>query len=183
MNLSANFFELFGLPVRFALDKPALDKAYREVQAAVHPDRFAHAGAGEQRVSMQWATRANEAYNALRKPLPRATYLLGLHGVDLATESNTTMPADFLIEQMEWREAVADARQGKDHPELDALHQRLRDELDSRYAELGVLLDAPDHLQKNLDDAASEVRKLMFLEKLLQEIDDAVAELEDADSR
>lgn len=191
MNLSANFFELFDLPVCFALDRVALDKAYRELQGRVHPDRFADAGAAEQRVSMQWATRANEAYNALRKPLARARYLLELRGVDVAVESNTAMPADFLIEQMEWREAVEEARQGGDHHELEALHSRLRSELDGRYADLGGWLDADDGdsgrlsqadslgAQKNLDNAAAEVRKLMFLEKLLQEIDDAIADLEE----
>jgi molecular chaperone HscB len=188
MNLSANYFELFGLPVRFALDKVALDKAYRDLQAQVHPDRFANADAAEQRVSMQKATRANEAYNALRKPLSRARYFLELHGVDLGTESNTAMPSEFLIEQMEWREAVEEARLGGDHHELEALHRRVSSELDGRYAALGVLLDADslplsqgDSLrsQKNSNDAALEVRKLMFLEKLLQDIDDAIAELDE----
>lgn len=179
MNLSANYFELFGLPVRFTLDRTALDKAYRDLQAQVHPDRFADAGAAEQRVSMQWATRANEAYNVLRNPLSRARYFLELHGVDLATESNTAMPTDFLVEQMEWREAVEEARQGGDHHELETLHQRLRGELDGRYSELAAILDLPEALQKNRDNAALEVRKLMFLGKLLQEIDDALAELDE----
>lgn len=203
MNLSANYFELFGLPVRFALDKVALDKAYRDLQAQVHPDRFANAEAAEQRVSMQKATRANEAYNALRKPLSRARYFLELHGVDLGTESNTAMPSEFLIEQMEWREAVEEARLGGDHHELEALHRRVSSELDSRYSALGSLLDAAsgeaegdalqsrqgessrsshgDSLrsQNNRDNAALEVRKLMFLEKLLQDIDDAIADLDE----
>jgi molecular chaperone HscB len=203
MNLSANYFELFGLPVRFALDKVALDKAYRDLQAQVHPDRFANAEPAEQRVSMQKATRANEAYNALRKPLSRARYFLELHGVDLGTESNTAMPAEFLIEQMEWREAVEEARLGGDHHELEALHRRVGSELDGRYAALGGLLDAAangapaaspatpgndslrssqgDSLrsQEIRDNAALEVRKLMFLEKLLQDIDDAIAELDE----
>lgn len=195
MNLSANYFELFGLPVRFALDKVALDKAYRDLQAQVHPDRFAHAGPTEQRVSMQWATHANEAYNALRKPLPRARYFLELHGVNMGAESNTAMPAEFLIEQMEWREAVEEARLGGDHHELEALHRRVSSELDGRYAALGPLLDAAangspaaspaavdnDSLrsQEIRDNAALEVRKLMFLEKLIQDIDDAIAELDE----
>lgn len=184
MNLSANYFELFGLPVRYAIDKLALDKAYRDLQSQVHPDRFANASGAEQRVSMQWATRANEAYKALSKPLSRATYLLELHGVDLATESNTAMPIDFLMAQMEWREAVEEARQGGDHHELEGLHHRLRGELDGQYAALGGMLDAagnedPLELQKNHGNAAAEVRKLMFLEKLLHEIDDAITDLEE----
>ena len=187
MNLLANYFDLFGLPVRFALDRTMLDKAYHDLQGRVHPDRFAAASEVDQRVSMQWATRANEAYNALRKPLSRARYFLELHGVDLATESNTAMPADFLIEQMEWREAVEEAEHGNDHHELENLHRRLRVDLDGRYDALGKLLDAGVSFFQGAspqstdirDSAASEVRKLMFLEKLLQEIDDAIADLEE----
>jgi molecular chaperone HscB len=176
MNLSANFFELFGLPLQFALDSRALDQAYLELQSQVHPDRFADQGDAERRLSMQWATRANEAYKSLKKPLARATYLLQLRGVDLQTESNTAMPADFLLEQMEWREAVEEARQGGDHHELEQLHHRLQKQLDERYQHVAELID----LQRNDAVAAVEVRKLMFLDKLLAEIDDAIAALEDA---
>lgn len=178
MNLSSDFFELFGLPARFALDKAALDRAYRAVQAEVHPDKFAHAAEAEQRVAMQRATRVNEAYLALKNPLKRARYLLELSGVDVAVETNTAMPMDFLVEQMEWREAADEARRAGELHELEHLHQRLRSQLDERYAALGRLLD--DNLQKNAEHAAGEVRKLMFLEKLQQDIDEAIVELEDA---
>ena len=85
------------------------------------------------------------------------------------------MPADFLMEQMEWREAVMEARAGGDHHELEHLYQRLRGEMDGRYGEVGQLLDdAQDYAQ-----ATDRVRRLMFLEKLLHEIDDALASLEE----
>ena len=178
MNLSANHFELFGLPVRFALDRAALDRAFRSVQAEVHPDRFAHAGETEQRLAMQRATRVNEAYQALKAPLKRARYLLELSGVDVAVETNTAMPVDFLVEQMEWREAADEARRAGDLHELEQLHARLRGQLEERYAALGRLLDADLH--RNAASAADEVRKLMFLEKLQQDIDEAIVALEDA---
>jgi molecular chaperone HscB len=141
----------------------------------VHPDRFVNAGEGERRVSMQWATHANEAYLTLKKPLERAKYLLGLAGHDIQAESNTAMPVDFLMEQMEWREAVMEARQGGDHHELEHLHNRLHADIKLRYEELGELLDgAADYAL-----ATDRVRRLMFLEKLLYEIDDAMASLEE----
>ena len=176
MNLSANFFELFGFPEQFALDSKTLDQAYRVLQAQVHPDRFADQGEAERRLSMQWATQVNEAYQRLKKPLARASYLLHLRGVDLQTDSNTAMPMDFLMEQMEWREAVEEAQQGGDHHELERLHHRLQGKLNERYQQLATLLD----LQKNDQGAAVEVRKLMFLDKLLFDINDAIATLEDA---
>jgi molecular chaperone HscB len=175
LDLTADFFSLFDLPRIFRLNLSELDSRYRDVQARVHPDRFASAPEAERRLSMQWATRANEAYMTLKKPLERAKYLLELAGHDLQAESNTAMPADFLMEQMEWREAVMEARAGGDHHELERLFLRLTDDIGGRYEEVaGLLDDAQDYTA-----VTDRVRRLMFLEKLLFEIDDALASLED----
>ena len=175
MDLTADFFSLFELPRAFRLNVSELDSRFRDVQAQVHPDRFANAPDGERRLSMQWATRVNEGYQTLKKPLGRARYLLELNGHDLQAENNTAMPADFLMDQMEWREAVMEARAGGDHHELERLHNRLRGDIDSRYDEVGRLLDD----EKEFAQATDLVRRLMFLEKLLSEIDDALASLEE----
>jgi molecular chaperone HscB len=175
MDFKADHFALFGIKPGFRLDLSDLDSRYRDIQAQVHPDRFAHAGEAERRLSMQWATHANEAYQTLKKPLERAKYLLHLAGHDIQAESNTAMPADFLMEQMEWREAVMDARNGGDHHELEHLHNRLRGDINDRYDELGRMIDElADYAM-----ATDRVRRLMFLEKLLYEIDDALASLEE----
>ena len=175
MNLTADFFSLFELPKIFRLNLSELDSRYRDVQAQVHPDRFAHASEAERRMSMQWATRANEAYQTLKKPLERAKYLLHLAGHDLQAENNTAMPAEFLMEQMEWREAVMEARGGGDHHELERLHNRLRSDMAGRFDELAALLDE----KQDYAAATDLVRRLMFLDKLLYEIDDALASLEE----
>src|SRR6266513_1486552 len=114
MNLNQNHFELFGLPARFAVDAAALEGRYRELQREVHPDRFAAAPEPEQRVSMQLATRVNEAYQTLKSPLKRAVYILRLRGVDPEFETNTAMPPEFLVEQMAWRERI---EAGSEDPE------------------------------------------------------------------
>ena len=175
MDFNADHFTLMGLQQAFRIDTAALDKRYRELQAEVHPDRFAHAGDAEKRLSLQWATKVNEAYQTLKKPLERAKYLLHLAGHDIQAENNTAMPADFLMEQMEWREAVMEARGGRDHHELEHLYLRLQNDIRSRYDELGELLDD----RQDATEATDRVRRLMFLEKLLYEIDDALASLED----
>jgi len=164
-----NHFELFGLPPAFRIETARLESAYRQLQSQVHPDRFAAATAAEKRISMQWATRANEAYETLKRPLSRARYLLALRGVDTQEETNTAMPADFLIAQMEWREAVSDARANRDLSELDRLAGELRT------SERTLLIDLEKHLDGdgNLPAAASGVRKLRFVEKLSEEIADA----------
>lgn len=182
MNLSANYFELFGLPVSFVVDRSVLDRAYRDVQAQVHPDKFAHASDTEQRLAMQWATQVNEAYTSLKTPLRRARYMLELAGVDAALENNTAMPAAFLIEQMEWREAVHEAVQAGSLHDVEELHHRLKNDLAARYERLSSLLDALNSRKKDdpAAEAAGEVRKLMFLDKLLHDIDEQLTSLEDA---
>ena len=175
MDFKADHFTLFGLNRAFRLDLSDLDSRYRDIQAQVHPDRFINASEADRRMSMQWATHANEAYQTLKKPLQRATYLLHLAGHDIQAENNTAMPVDFLMEQMEWREAVMEARQGGDHHELEHLHNRLRADITSRYTELGELLDVAGKPVI----ATDRVRRLLFLEKLLHEIDDALASLEE----
>jgi len=168
-----NHFELFQLPARFDVDMDALDSAYREIQGRVHPDRFVNASDAEKRVAMQWATRANEAYQTLRNPMLRARYLCELNGVDLQTESNTAMPMDFLMQQMELRETLGDARAAKDAEALDELDALVAGEKKSRLAQVGQLLDAGDYGQ-----AAQGVRALMFLDKFADELHYAFEALE-----
>jgi molecular chaperone HscB len=163
-------FELLGLPVRYAVDEALLERGYRDLQSQVHPDRFAAASEPERRVAMQWAARANEAYRTLRHPVERARYLLGLKGFDTEEESNTSMPADFLMQQMEWREAVSEARQSRDAGELKRLHA----ELSESRAEMLKLLERALDRDANFDAGCSLVRKLRFLDKLDEEIDEAL---------
>ncbi|SMP70744.1 Fe-S protein assembly co-chaperone HscB [Noviherbaspirillum suwonense] len=160
-----NHFELFHLPQQYAVDLKALDQAYREVQNQVHPDKFARSPDAEKRVAMQWATRANEAYQTLRSPMRRATYLCELNGVDLETESNTAMAPAFLMQQMEWREALDDARAAKDVNALAALDAELADTRRAQLDDIGGALDAQQY-----DKAALGVRQLMFLEKFGDEV-------------
>jgi molecular chaperone HscB len=169
-----NHFDLFHMPQRFSIDAAALDNAYREVQGRVHPDRFANASEAEKRVAMQWATRANEAYQTLKNPFKRAAYLCELNGIDLQTESNTAMPREFLMQQMEWREALEDAKLEKDIAALEKLDITLRDERKSQEALAGNLLDSGEFAE-----AGQAVRKLMFLEKFADEIVRAFEVLED----
>src|SRR5256885_15234823 len=117
--------DLFGLQPAFSLDEPGLERSYREIQARVHPDRFAHAGDAERRASLQWTTRVNEAYRSLKNPVQRASHILALHGVDVAFETNTAMPAAFLMQQMELREALENAIRSKDLKALDRLQKSL----------------------------------------------------------
>jgi molecular chaperone HscB len=170
LNEGANHFELMGQPVAFAIEAPKLERAYRDLQSRVHPDRYAAASGAEKRLAMQWATRANEAYRTLKDPVARARYLLSLKGFDTGEETNTAMPADFLMEQMELREATAEARTGRDAAALEAL----RSTLEASRAEMLRLLARAIDADRNYDAGCSLVRKLRFLDKLDEEIDEAL---------
>ncbi len=174
LHFGSDHFTLFGLSPLFRIDSLALDQRFRELQARVHPDRFVQAGESERRVSLQWATRVNEAYQILKSPLSRAQYLLNLAGQGVDKENNTAMPPEFLMEQMEWREAVAEARQGREVGELEQLHHRVKLWMNKRYDELAELIDD----RRDYAMAADCLRRLMFIEKLLVEIDNGIAALE-----
>lgn len=160
-------FELFGLPPAFALDAERLERAYRDIQSQVHPDRFAHAGDAERRASLQWTTRVNEAFRVLRNPVARAKHLLELQGVDVAFETNTAMPPEFLMQQMELRESLEEAKAGKDFSVLESLKKGLRSDKSRLEGQIGDAID----VRNDYAGAAELVRKLMFLDKMDEEID------------
>jgi molecular chaperone HscB len=163
VKLSDDDFTLFGLPQRQALQRAEIDARRRDLQAQVHPDRFASEGAAAQRLAMQWAVRVNEAYQRLKDPLARAAYLCELRGVPVDAERNTAMPGAFLMQQMQWREALDEAQGLADVEGLD--EQVGRDEA-ARLAELALLLDE----RNDTAAAAAQVRALMFVGRFRADI-------------
>ena len=166
LSLAATDFALFGLPERFAIDPPALDAKWKTLQGAAHPDRFATETAAAQRVAMQWAIRINEAYRRLKDPLARAAYLCTLHGADLQAESNTAMPAAFLMQQMEWREALSDAASAD---QVEALSDEVVASRTATLAALQAQIDEADPVDWRA--VADTVRGLMFVDRFLADVD------------
>lgn len=171
---SSSHFALFGLPPAFSIDLPGLEKAYREIQSRVHPDRFAHAGDAERRASLQWTTRVNEGFQVLRNPVSRASHLLALHGVDVAFETHTAMPQQFLMQQMELRESLEAAVASKNPGRLRKLQDGLALDKASLEKQLAQRIDG----ERDYAGAAGLVRELQFLEKLEAEIDSAYEAIE-----
>lgn len=160
------YFELFGLTPQFNLDLTKLESNYRRIQSASHPDRFVTASSAEKLRSMQTATLANEAYQTLKNPANRAQYLLALQGIDAINETNTAMPAAFLMQQMEWREAIDDAKQAKDMQTLDALLVEMQQQAKNLQTELADLMD----VKKNFTLATDATRKIIFIDKVSADI-------------
>jgi molecular chaperone HscB len=163
MNLGDDDFTLFGLAPQFALDRAALDQRWRELQAQVHPDRHAHEGAAAQRLAMQWAVRVNQAYQRLKDPLARGAYLCEQRGVPVQAENNTAMPRAFLVQQMQWREALEEAA---DAAAIEAL------EAEVIAFERGMQADLQTDLDQRNDTAAAAatVRALMFVARFREDI-------------
>ena len=156
------------------MEKEVLEKAYRDIQSRVHPDRFASAGDAERRASLQWTTRVNEAYRTLKDPVQRAKHILDLHGVDVAFETDTAMPVEFLTQQLELRESLEVAVDRKDAVALDGLRKILFEQRKALQEEIQKLIDN----SKDYKGAAGLVRKLMFLQRLDEEVDAACGEIE-----
>ena len=172
--MTQNYFELFGLKPTFNLDLAALESNYRKIQSESHPDRFVTASGAEKLQSMQTATLANEAYQTLKSPANRAKYLLELQGINAIAETNTAMPADFLMQQMEWRENLEDAKSEKNIESLENLLAELRIEAKTLQLDLGDLLDT----KKDYNTATEATRKLIFIDKVCADINKAIEQIE-----
>jgi molecular chaperone HscB len=167
MNLTADFFSLHGLEQRFVLDTALLEARFKQLQMQTHPDKFVSAADADKRAAMQASVRVNEAYQTLKNPLKRAAYLCELMGAAINEHRNTAMPAGFLAQQIEWREALHDAQTSSD---LDALQTMVIAERTGALAKLALLLDA----EQNYAAAALVVRSLMFIDKFADEVADAI---------
>ncbi len=163
ISLQSNDFELFGVPMGFALARESVDARWKELQREAHPDKFAAQGDAAQRLAMQWSVRINEAYQRLKDPVKRAAYLCELHGAPVQAENNTAMPAAFLMQQMAWREALDETHT---EPALEALMAEVQSARAQCLTELARMIDeAGDYMQ-----AVGQVRAMMFMDRFATEV-------------
>jgi molecular chaperone HscB len=170
-NLSGfdDYFALFQLKPQFKIDRQALESAYLTVQQKVHPDMHAQASDSDKRVSMQLSALANSAYRTLMNPIQRGLYMCARNGVDPQLETNTAMPAQFLMQQMEWRETLDDVR---DQPtELDQLYKEVEITRANLLKEVELAIDEAN----DFDLAAKQLRALLFIDKFSAELEDAIS--------
>lgn len=167
-------FEIFGLKPQFELDKSQLTERFHQLMHAVHPDRHAGASDAERRQAMQWASRVNQAYRELLKPLSRAKLLCEIAAAAPVDLLKTAMPASFLMQQMQWREDLEAIAEHVDRlNELDVLESRLKQteqELAAQFAQISLAFDKPDGRER-ATLAADLLRQWMFIEKFLDDIE------------
>ncbi|MEI8118700.1 MAG: Fe-S protein assembly co-chaperone HscB [Methylophilaceae bacterium] len=172
--MTENYFELFGLAPSFSIELATFETNFRKIQSASHPDRFVTGTVAEKLSAMQLATLANEAYQTLKSPANRAKYLLELQGITAISETNTAMPNDFLMQQMEWREALEDAKAAKDIVALEQLHAEIQLDGKALQANLVDLLD----IKRDYSTATDATRKLIFIDKVCADINKAIEHLD-----
>jgi molecular chaperone HscB len=171
-----NYFQLFDLPVDFSLDLAKLGARYRQLQREFHPDRYAGASAHEQRLAVQYSALINEAYTTLRKPLPRALYLLQLTGMSKEDIAGQQIDGGFLIAQMDLREKL-ETMSGLVDPESALDH--LVAEISADFAALQEQF-ASAYTAGELSRAASACVKMQYLDKLLLEAEQLESRLTDS---
>ena len=115
-------------------------------------------------MAVQWAVRVNEAYQRLKDPLKRGAYLCELAGQPINAENNTAMPGSFLMQQMEWRESLDEARTVQ---QVEALADTVAAHRNGALQKLQRLLDE----QQDAAAAAQQVRALMFVERFAEDVD------------
>ena len=161
-----DYFTLFGLPVRYPVDGSLLASRFQDLQRQFHPDRFASQPERERLMALQQAATINEAYQTLKHPLKRAEYMLSLHGFDLGNEQHTLRDTAFLMEQLELREELDAIERKADDAALAAFGERLAVAVRQRSAQMVQQLE-----DEQWTDAADTVRKLRFLDKLQQQVE------------
>lgn len=175
ISLSSDYFELFDLPKQFVLDEEQLKQRYMELQRVIHPDKFAAASEAERRWSVQAAAHINSAQETLSKPLARASYLLKLNDIDLDVETDTQMAPEFLMTQMELREALEEIPSAADpYVAVDKVRKVIREEISGVSDAFERSFSADDHTESR-----NRAREWQFLDKLLREVGDAEARLDD----
>lgn len=178
LDFSKNYFELFGMPVGFIVDSDSLAERYREIQRVIHPDRFANASEQERRLSMQGASRINEAFETLKDPIARGSYLLTLHGIEMDAQKETTQDVVFLMEQMELREELAGIRDQADpYQAIIDLGARISKQIKTLVGQMALQFETPTTDQ--LEEAREILRKMRFLQKIRTEVESTEAELEE----
>lgn len=170
MNLQSNDFELFDLPMVFALDSEVLGARWKDLQREVHPDRHTAADAQTRRQAMQWSVRINEAYQRLKDPLRRAAYLCELNGSPIQAENNTAMPPAFLMQQMAWREALEEAKSA-------ATVENLADDVAGTRSRMLAELQQTADARRDWPALAQQVRALMFVERFVQDVETRLEQL------
>jgi molecular chaperone HscB len=160
-----NYFELFGLAESPMVDRKELMRRYVQLQKEYHPDFFSQDSSLEQEQALEKSAAINEGYRIFSDPQQTVAYYLRNRGV-MAADEKYQLPADFLMEMMEWNEAlesmdpslVKEAVAAKSLAWWEPIQQRLQETTgapdDALMAELKAYYYKKKYLDRILDRLA-----------------------------
>ena len=157
-----NPFKVFDLPVNFQLDTQALNERYLALQKSLHPDNFASADVGQQRLAMHKSTEVNDALKTLKDPILRAEAIIALNNV----EQKSTQDVAFLMQQLQWREQLEELENQKDKQALSVFAKEIKQETQTLLVALADRIEGAQWAQ-----AIQFCDKLRFIRKLSEEIE------------
>lgn len=176
---AADHFQVLGVERRYAVDVAELERRYKELTRQLHPDRFARADARARRASLQRSVQLNEAWRTLRDERRRAEYLLALAGIELGGEEGTRriaadgskvrvpVPQDLLMEVLELREALMEARLASDDAQVRALAGEVEER---RNAAMSDVAAGMGQTPADLDGAARALVAVRYYDRFLDEV-------------
>ncbi len=168
-------FAILGIKRSFEIDLPAVEKRHRELSRALHPDRYADAGAGERRLTLAKAIEVNEAWRIVRDPIQRAEALFALAGIPVGEHDEPKPSPALLMAAMDRREALAEAKDKRDLAAID----HLAGEVDAARRSVEERIRVGFARGGKLDVLVPLLGELRFHRRFLDEvnaIEDAVAE-------
>jgi molecular chaperone HscB len=179
--MAGDHFEVLGLPRKYHLDAADLEARYLSLQKETHPDRFAKALPRERMEAVVRNTELNDAYKVLKNDVKRAEYLLKLEGVDIGEEKpqattgatkQLVVDPKLLIEVMQLREALADARSEDDNQRVAALTEDVKGRRAAAMQIVNEGFNAYDHGDKSkLDAIARALVSLRYYARFMDEVE------------
>jgi molecular chaperone HscB len=128
----ADYFSLFGLPRKLALDVDDLGARYYALSRQFHPDLLQDRPPAEREAGVRATALVNNAYRTLKDPVRRGLYWLSLHGESLGRDNERVSPklAAQVFEVQEKLEELRDARArgsaAREEDEVRAIRDVLR---------------------------------------------------------
>ncbi len=173
-------FSVLGIPPRLSLDLGEIEKRYRDLSRALHPDKFVGRPASERRMALSKAIEVNEAWRTLKDPVKRAEALMRRAGVPVGETKEGAADPALLMEMMEQREALSEARAARDKAALDRLVASMREREQRVIATLASRFDAPDGSADDAKAALPALGELRYVRRFLEEASAAEDELGEA---
>jgi molecular chaperone HscB len=170
-----DYFAVLGLTRAFEQDAAVMEARYKDLSRKLHPDRFARSDPRAKKAALQRTVQLNEAWRTLKQPLKRAEYLLALGGVKIATDDGgarsggVAAPPALLMEILELREELGEAREAGDHAKVARMGAAMRARADQATARVAQgLAGAPD--AAGLEAVARELVALRYYQRFLDEV-------------